>query len=185
VHEHLCYYDVPSLNELYQRHGLELNQVTHNEVNGGSVRLFASHRGRRPAINPGGLHSASQQEVAMFARRVGRWREQMRALIDSDLMRYRPLWGYGASTKLGTLLGYLQRNEKFIGIADRNPQKGGRMFGGTGIPIVGEAEFRAANPGYVLVGPWAFKPEMDIRERATMDAGATFIYPLPEITLSV
>jgi hypothetical protein len=185
VHEHLCYYDVPTLNEMYQRHGLELNQVTHNEVNGGSIRLFASHRGRRPAINPQGLKPAGQREAEAFSRRVGRWREQMRAILDSDLMHRRPLWGYGASTKLGTLLGYLDRDNAFVGIADRNPAKWKKKFGGTGIPIMSEDDFRRGLstvwPPYVLVGPWAFRDEFIERERAICDDGATLIFPLPNI----
>src|SRR3990172_9629543 len=39
VHEHLCYYDLPSLKDMYRRHGLSITQVTYNEVNGGSVRV--------------------------------------------------------------------------------------------------------------------------------------------------
>lgn len=181
VHEHLCYYDLPTLKDLYERHGLEINHVSYNEVNGGSIRITASKKRTLSRLSDTWFVGNSQQEVESFALRVKRWRRQMREIIDSDLMRYRPLWGYGASTKLGVMLGYLERNEVFIGIADRNAAKWGRKFGGTGIPIVNEVQFRAAKPGYVLVGPWAFRNEFIERERTIMDAGATLIFPLPNI----
>ncbi len=184
VHEHLCYYDVPTLARLYAKHGLVIDRVTSNEVNGGSVRVFARRIGgtwtKDASID---FPSVTPFDADGFARRTKRWREQMRELLDSNLMHYRPLWGYGASTKLGVLLGYLGRNENFVGIADRNPAKWGKRFGGTGIPIINEAQFRAAKPGYVMVGPWAFRDEFVQRERKIMDEGATLIFPLPTIEL--
>jgi hypothetical protein len=182
VHEHLCYYDVPTLARMYAKHGLVIEKVTSNDVNGGSVRVFARKLGTTAARDASlDFPAASVKDAEAFAKRVRRWKEQMREIVDSDLMRYRPLWGYGASTKLGILLGYLGRNEALIGIADRNAAKWGKKMGGTGIPIVNEVEFRAAKPGYVLVGPWAFREEFILRERQLLDEGATFIFPLPTI----
>jgi NDP-4-keto-2,6-dideoxyhexose 3-C-methyltransferase len=182
VHEHLCYYDVPTLARMYAKHGLVIEKVTSNEVNGGSVRVFARKRGSVAARDASLEYpEVSALETQSFAARVMRWRTQMREILDSDLMRYRPLWGYGASTKLRVLLGYLGRNEAFIGIADRNAAKWGKRMGGTGISIVNEVEFRAAKPGYVLVGPWAFRDEFIERERQLMNEGATLIFPLPTI----
>lgn len=182
VHEHLCYYDVPTLARMYAKHGLVIERVTTNEVNGGSVRVFARKRSFSAARDASLEYpEVSALATQTFARRVQRWRTQMREILDSDLMRYRPLWGYGASTKLGVLLGYLGRNESFIGIADRNAAKWGKKMGGTGIPIVNEVEFRAAKPGYIVVGPWAFRDEFIVRERPLLDEGATFIFPLPTI----
>jgi NDP-4-keto-2,6-dideoxyhexose 3-C-methyltransferase len=186
VHEHLCYYDIPALSRMYARHGLVIDRVTVNEVNGGSVRVFARRIGSMLARDAGVTSpTVSFEEAQAFARRTKRWREQMRAIVDSDLMRYAPLWGYGASTKLGVLLGYLGRNEAFIGIADRNAAKWGKRMGGTGIPITSEIEFRAAQPGYVLVGPWAFRDEFVERERGICAAGATLLFPLPDISFVV
>jgi len=43
-HEHLEYYSLASLSPLLARHGLEIADVETNEVNGGSLRVYAVHR---------------------------------------------------------------------------------------------------------------------------------------------
>ena len=40
-HEHACYWDAHQLNLLYQRHGLHIVSIKHNNVNGGSIRVAA------------------------------------------------------------------------------------------------------------------------------------------------
>ena len=65
--------------------------------------------------------------------------------------------------------------------ADRNPEKAGSRTLGTDIPIVSEAESRAAKPDYYLVLPWHFKSEFLERERDIIFSGTKMIFPLPEV----
>ena len=53
-------------------------------------------------------------------------------------------------------------------------------MGKTRIPIVSEADFRAAQPDYLLVLPWGFLPEFKEREKAYLEAGGKLIVPFPE-----
>lgn len=183
-HEHLAYYDVPSLARLYRAHGLEINQVTHNEVNGGSVRVFASKQGVRPGLPMLGIPRASFPEAAAFASRVRRWKEQVSSLItESPLFRYTPTWLYGASTKGGTLLQYLDCNDSFLSVADRNPKKFGLRMVGSWVPIVDESTMRKARPKFLFILPWAFADEFTAREADLRASGTTLIYPLPDFRL--
>src|SRR5262249_14108929 len=43
-HEHLCYFSVTALDELFRRHGLSLNHVQHLPIHGGSLRVFVEPR---------------------------------------------------------------------------------------------------------------------------------------------
>ena len=65
--------------------------------------------------------------------------------------------------------------------AERNPDKYGAFTLGTDIPIISEAESRAMKPDYYLVLPWHFKEEFVRREKAMLDQGTGFIFPLPTI----
>ena len=65
--------------------------------------------------------------------------------------------------------------------AERNPEKYGASTLGTDIPIVSEADSRKLKPDYYLVLPWHFKEEFLRREKATLDQGIGFIFPLPTI----
>lgn len=178
VHEHLTYYSLHDLARLYRANGLTLMSATFNEVNGGSVRTFAmkTHPNRVP-MNLLGVPRVGHEEVESFARRVRRWRSVMYDLLQSGPFHGQSVWCLGASTKGATLLQYLDMNERFTAIADRNPRKLGRSM--CGIPILSEAKFRKAKPGMALVLPWAFRDEIVHRELVTRDAGTVLLMPLP------
>ena len=183
-HEHLCYYDIPSLDLLYRSHGLTIHHISWNEVNGGSVRIVAYKTGC-PKYRPTdllGIPRVSGAEALRFAAWVKRWRSTMGDLI-GNLTVHEPLWGYGASTKGCVLTQYLGIGNSLGAIADRNPKKHGLRMVGKWL-ITNEDVMRKARPRYVLVLPWAFKDEFEAREVQMRENGSTFIYPLNEITLT-
>src|SRR6185437_11178158 len=47
-HEHLRYYSVSSLKYLLEMHGLEVFHARHIPSHGGSIRVYAAHKGVRP-----------------------------------------------------------------------------------------------------------------------------------------
>jgi hypothetical protein len=182
-HEHLCYYDIGTLRKLYERHGMTITNISHNDVNGGSMRVTAMKTG--PLAHPaplGGLLEAEGPDFAEkledFCQRIPRWRERMLHTLD---MHSGQTWCYGASTKGTVLLQYLGFCQQFEAVADRNPEKHGLKMVGSWLPIKTEEELRAAKPPQVLVLPWAFKKEFDVREHELIRAGTVFMYPLPEI----
>ncbi len=65
-------------------------------------------------------------------------------------------------------------------IAEVNPDKFGCFTPGTGIPIVSEAEARAAKPDYFLVLPWHFRDGIVQREKEFLAGGGKMIFPFPE-----
>lgn len=86
----------------------------------------------------------------------------------------------GNSTKGNTLLQYFGLDHTLIdGIAERQESKVGLRTVGTNIPIVSEAEWRAAAPEYTLMLPWHFQAEFVEREAAYLDGGGRFIVPCP------
>src|SRR6185436_16881220 len=42
-HEHLCYFSLTALTQLFQRHGLTVQDVERLPIHGGSLRLFVGH----------------------------------------------------------------------------------------------------------------------------------------------
>lgn len=180
-HEHACYYDIASLQKLYEQHGLVIISTSLNDVNGGSIRTVAAKRGMPNVL---GIPKIVPGAVKNFCDRVRRWKLLAQEVMD-NLPSMTSLWAYGASTKGCTLLQYLDRSDKFIGIADRNPSKWGLRMAGTWIPIVDEETMRQAKPTHLMALPWAFKQEFVAREAATRNAGTTMIWPLPEISFTL
>jgi hypothetical protein len=179
-HEHNVYYDLPNLEALYSRHGLKILRVSHNDVNGGSMRVTAARTEHRSpgmaASDPRDTPTA--QQVLRFANRAIRWKERMARLAD---VLPRPIYGYGASTKGGTLLQYLDIPGLLTSVAERNQLKWGLMQAGVWSPIISEEEMREQAPGTLLVLPWAFRQEFVEREDEIRAQGTMLLFPLPNI----
>lgn len=194
-HEHLEFYSLASLEALFGRHGLEVFDLTLNDVNGGSYRVFARHRGARPSPPPGAearLEAVRRAERALgdpavyvdFFRRAEANKARVRAFVEAEVAAGKRIWVYGASTKGNVLLQYYGLDHTRIeGAADRSPEKWGTCTVGTRIPIMSEAEARARRPDYFLVLPYAFLAEFLEREREFRARGGRFIVPLPELRI--
>ncbi|MBC8549041.1 MAG: methyltransferase domain-containing protein [Candidatus Brocadiales bacterium] len=202
-HEHLEYYSMQSLEFLLDLFDFEVVDVELNDVNGGSLRAYIRSRSADPEV----FGDATYRELA--SERVTRLREQEIHLgldsiepyrefaiwverIKNDVVEFikdkvnagNKVYIYGASTKGNTVLQYYGLDQNMIVAAsERNPQKWGKVTVGTHIPIVSEAEARAANPDYFLVLPWHFLEEFKIREKDYLLTGGRFIMPAPYFTL--
>jgi len=178
-HEHLCYYDIFSLKELYARHGLVIVDVTHNDVNGGSMRVFAQKKvvGVLP-MSLAHFRRVSSDDAHGFAVRTKKWKQAMGEILD---VPGKPWWLYGASTKGCVLLQYLDYQGAFEAIADRNPSKHKLLMSGIWLPITDEDAMRAHKPQRLMVLPWAFREEFIKRERPLLDSGTVMVLPLPNI----
>jgi SAM-dependent methyltransferase len=193
-HEHLEYYSLAVIERLFGDCGLEVVRADLNDVNGGSVRVFASHLGRRERT---GAHAAAlealrerEREFELttarpyeeFARRSLAVRDELRSLLASLRADGSTIHIYGASTKGNTILQFADIDRALVDYAaDRNPDKWGSETIGTHIPIISEEESRALRPDYYLVLPWHFLDEFLEREQAFFAGGGRFIVPLPEV----
>jgi hypothetical protein len=182
-HEHVCYYDFPTLDRLYREHGLYVREVTYNETNGGSMRVVAGKEEKTPFEF---IEGVARPTLKGFADRARRWKTLMVEMLSGPFGK-EPWWCYGASTKGTVLLQYLNEgtnivHDKFLAVADRNPRKVGLRMVGTWLPITDEAALRAQRPKFALVLPWAFFDEIVSRETSLRDAGTCLVMPLPHPT---
>ena len=191
-HEHLEYYSLASLEPLLARHGLEAADVETNEVNGGSFRVYVTHRGAAPAprecryrveamrIRERSLALGSAATYLEFGRRVDEIGERLVRWIDWERVQGRSVSAYGASTKGNTLLQVFGLEyPRLRSAAERNPEKFGKYTVGTWIPIVSEAEARS-HAGAFLILPWHFLADIEERERDFVRHGGKLVVPLPE-----
>jgi hypothetical protein len=202
-HEHLEYYSLQSLEHLLRRHGFSIADAQLNDVNGGSIRVFIRNRDADPSAfgNEGYWKQAgdrvsvlrdSEAELGLdrmtpyreFAERVEGIKRQVCDFIRDKVERKQKVFVYGASTKGNTMLQYFGLdNSVIMAAAERNPDKWGMVTVGTRIPIISEAEARAAKPDYFLVLPWHFIEEFKARETAYLSSTGRFIVPLPQFVV--
>ena len=199
-HEHLEYYSLQSLEYLLDQHGFSIVDAQLNDINGGSIRAFIRNRGADPAAfgddayrqraaerltrlrqNEADLGLDGTTPYQEFAERVQAIKQQVGDFIKDQVERKKKVFVYGASTKGNTMLQYFELDNSLISAAaERNPDKWGMVTVGTRIPIISEAEARAARPDYFLVLPWHFIEEFKARERDYLSSSGKFIVPLPE-----
>jgi hypothetical protein len=181
-HEHNLYYDLPNLEVLYKRHGLKILRVTHNNVNGGSMRVTAARNEHTslPQHESDPHLTPTPQQVLRFSIRAVRWKKRMRELLKA---LPKPIYGYGASTKGGTLLQYLDAPGLLTAVAERNQLKYGTEQSGVWSPIIPEEDMRKSEPGTLFVLPWAFRKEFVEREEELRAAGTFMCFPLPHIEM--
>lgn len=194
-HEHLEYYSLSVLETIMKMAGLQVFHAVLNDSNGGSIRCYVSHATAKvPTEYEKGLNELRWNEFDLqldtdepyfnFQNRIKTHKFKLNRLLEDIRRDGKRIHGYGASTKGNTILQWCGIGTGVIDcIADRNPEKYGAKTLGTNIPIVSEAESRDLHPDYYLVLPWHFRKEFVERERAMLEAGTIFIFPLPEIEL--
>jgi hypothetical protein len=194
-HEHLEYYSLGVVAKILDAAGMKIADVLTNGINGGSFAVTAVHRANRKIVpNQPVIDWLLQQEDRMglntpkpyrdFEERVFRHRQDLMRLIQVLVADGQKVLGYGASTKGNVLLQFCGFTAREIpAIADVNPDKFGCLTPGTHIPIISEAEARAANPDYFLIFPWHFKDGIVRRERDFVLRGGKLIFPFPEIEI--
>ena len=196
-HEHLEYYSLAVLEKILKLAGLQIFEVYFNEINGGSIRCYATHidnNKHKTPENQAFLRQVRQDEFDLaldtdtpyveFQSRIDNEKEALRSLLIDLKQQGKRIHIYGASTKGNTILQFCDINKLIIDYAaERNPDKYGAMTLGTNIPIISEAESRAMLPDYYLVLPWHFKSEFIERESEMLDKGVGLIFPLPTIEI--
>lgn len=186
-HEHLFYHSLHSLNLLLGRHGLLPFDVTASPISGGSLVVFFS-KGRRRDSDALGLMLRREEHLGVgeaapwreFAKRCGRHRETLRALIEAKVGSGKGLIGFGASARSSTLLNYCGIDDRhLLAIADNNPFKQGRFTPGSDVRIVPPGDAFALRPDAMLLLAWNFRDEILNQIATEFGWHGGVIVPLP------
>lgn len=187
-HEHLRFYSVRALNNLFYRHGLIIRRAKKIGSHGGSIRIYACTGEQVPAEidvrlldepKCGDLEKALNE----FADNVkwSRWCFwTLLARHEGDPTNFRMV-GVGAPSRGTILINYLGLNHNDLScVAEREGSlKIGRYIPGTRIPVVAEDFALEQKPDYALILSWHMADAIMKNWRAQGYQGK-FIIPLPE-----
>jgi hypothetical protein len=202
-HEHVYYHSLNSIAKLFVPHGFQIVDANVNDTNGGSIRIYLA----KQKANPSCFGTEQLRQVCAyrtdsimafeniadisdptvwqtFGTKLQQLKISMLDFVRAARAEGKTVYGYGASTKGNTLLQYFGlTKEDIVAIAERSPYKFGKKTIGTEIPIISEAEMRAARPDYLLVLPWHFIDEFVKREAEFLEAGGALVVPCPEFKI--
>src|SRR6266850_1562780 len=113
-HEHVFYFTVTALQPLFARHGLEIFHVERLPIHGGSLRLFASHKGVYPIQDSARNLVAEEKRKGAdslryyegFANQVLQIKQALLDLLNKLQKDGKRVSAYGASAKGSTLLNF-------------------------------------------------------------------------------
>lgn len=191
-HEHLEYYSLSNIMWLLDQFDLEVIDLEHNKVNGGSIQLVVSHiSSRSPA--PIVKYTLDQEREFLseqnnpfekFRNNVLSIRENVMFYLQRLWYEGKPVYGLGASTKGNTLLQYFGiGNGKYVEkIAEINKDKWGLKTIGTNIPIIPQTQAIVEKPFAFLVLPWHFIDTFTTKDRELVEYlnnGGSMIAPMP------
>lgn len=186
-HQHHCYFSATSISSLFERHGLQLVDVEHFDIHGGTLRYRFSRSGSPSTAVTAIL--AEEKAIGLdridyfrsFADRVERLCKNLVSLVEDILASGATIAGYGAAAKGSTLLAVAGLDARHIDyVVDRNVHKHGLLMPGACLAIRDPAVLLDEQPDYLLVLAWNFAEEIRLQQAEWEARGGRFIVPVPE-----
>jgi SAM-dependent methyltransferase len=186
-HEHLLYYNLRTLQVLLDRHGLAMFDAYLAPIHGGSMIAFVTHKGRGmpPSARLQEMIAAEDragsnrfETYRAFEGRIKQFKADNLALLHAAKKAGKRVWGFGAPVKGNTMLNYFGVGPDLIEcLVERNELRRGLYAPGSHIPIAIEQELTEL-PDIYYVLAWNFKKEILERNRALIERGVEFVFPV-------
>ncbi|WP_200949743.1 class I SAM-dependent methyltransferase [Pseudolabrys sp. Root1462] len=187
-HEHLRYYSLTSLKYLLEMHGLEVFHARPIPSHGGSIRVYAGRKGKRPVqasvrqmldAEPKG--EAMAKRLKQFKHDVLLSKLRLLAMLRDLKEKNARVVGISAPSRASTLFNYVGLDDGIIDYVCEIPGslKIGKCMPGTSIPVVDEERLFADQPEAAIIFSWHIADELAPKLRAKGYKGK-LISPLPE-----
>ena len=187
-HEHLRYYTLKSLMNLFAKHDLTIVDAETNDFYGGSVLSYAR---RGTDTQSSQLRGVLAQEEKINIPEALRDMKQVllknKAILQNLLVDLKAsgkrVVGVGAPMKASTLLNFYGVTSDVVEyLAEVNELKVGTVTPGVRIPVVHEDEVFRAQPDYAMILSWNMADAIMPKYRESGYTGK-FILPVPEVRI--
>ena len=189
-HEHFSYLSFTTVNQVFNKNGLQIFDVQEIPTHGGSLRVFAQRKdtGKHKINQAVGALLKLEQDVGIksfayydnFQQRADRIKNDLTAFLINAKKENKKVLAYGAAAKGNTLMNYAGiRPDLLPAVIDRNTAKQNKYMPGSRIPIVNETVITQEKPDYVLILPWNLRNEVTEQLNYIRDWGGKFVTAVP------
>ncbi len=190
--EHVYYFSGLSVSELAKRHNMQLVDMVHQDVHGGSMRFYLK-KGNSNEVSESVSEYLSQERALnlhiidgykKFKNNVDKICYELKNSLMDIKKAGKRIVGYGATSKSTTLLNYAKIGPDLIDyISDNTPTKINKFTPGVHIPIRSHDIFLDDNHIYTLLLAWNHKREIINKETDYRKRGGKFITYFPEVVI--
>lgn len=180
-HEHLFYYTLTSLKNLFKPHNLSILDFEFIPIHSGSIRVIIG----KGESNPKVLKQIEKEKNYLNLNKFGEKIENALSNLDFKIKELKSqgkkIAGYGASGRANMIVNTLNLTPNKIDyIVDESPERADRYMANTLIPVVAPNQLKTNPPDYILIFAWNFS-SMIIEK--TKDLGIPYIIPFPEVKI--
>ena len=192
--EHLEYYTLRDIINLLKPLGLRVFDVSHNNVNGGSLRIFiCREENENFETNPSVKETLDREKVYLeseegnlktFVKKVKFNINHLHEYISSLKEEGKTIYALCASTKGNTILQVANINNNLIPVvADVNPDKFDLFTPGSNILVVPEKVALENPPDYFLLLAHTFRPFFIKKFRDYFENDVNIIVGIPKVEI--
>lgn len=190
-HEHLSYYSLIALNNIFRLRNLKIIDVIRMDMHGGGIRVVAAKKGsnRKPSKRVHDLIKMEKEQkldtlgpFMKFKEKREAHRIKLLKLLKNIKKKGKRIVGYGAPGRGVTLLNYCNIGKDYLDyVVDSSPLRIGKLMPGVHIPIYPPTKPRHNPPDYFLVLAWNYIESILMQESDLQSRGVEFIVPFPRI----
>ncbi len=187
--EHIWYFSLTSLSNLYEMHSMEIFDAEKQWVHGGSMRVYACKKGAYEKTDRLKRYLKIEEEMkigsleiySQFANNVEENKQKLISLLKDLKAQGKKIVGYAASCKSSTVMNYCGIGTKILDyISDSTPFKQGLYTPGKHIPILSPDVFHNDKDiDYAFLFIWNHAKEVIEKEQEFLRRGGKFITHLP------
>ena len=190
-HEHVFYYSLIALQNLYAKAGLEIYDVEFVEMQGGSLRIFLSHCGvysisqrvKKLAFEEINFGLNTIDPYKKMNKNIKKLRQNIISLLKRLKKEGKSIAAYSAPAKGVILLNYFGIGKYIDFIVDKSKAKQGLYVPGTDMEVLPTEKIMEEKPDYLFVLCWNIVDEVVKQMGEYKKIGGKLIVPIPSIKI--
>ena len=172
-HEHIFYYSITALRNLFQRHNMTLVDFEEIPIHSGSIRVTVRNRNTyesQKVLDRIELESKTIGNVSYlkkYGEDVKKHISEFNEMIEKLSSKY-TIAGYGASGRANMFCNLTNINKDVVKfIVDESPERCGRYIANTEIPIVSPSALKDSYVDLLIIFAWNYSKM--IMDKTTLD----------------